>query len=202
MSWVSRNRHWILLALVAVTTVLAVGTVGVGLLSVLAGLVGGAGLGTVLGNAALVVLVAALLVAADLAFAVAFLVTAARRASLPGLPSVENEWAAERLERAEAVFPPLARLGLADRFAVSNETKRERLKRRYVDGELTEPEYEHRLRELLDEEDEPVAADVDALDADLAGGRSGTADDAESTDDTSERDREAQRTRELDAESE
>ena len=201
MSWVSRNRHWILLALVAVTTVLAVGTVGVGLLIVLAGLAGGAGLGTVLGNAALVVLVAAVLVAADLALAVAFLVTVARRASLPGLSSVENEWAATRLERAEAVFPPLARLGLADRVAVSNETKRERLKQRYVDGELTEPEYERRLRTVLDEEDGDTAAtDVDALDADLAAGRSAT-DDVDRAGVTGESDHETSRT-ELDRETE
>lgn len=200
MSWVNRNRHWILLALVAVTTVLAVGTVGVGLLAVLAGVASGAGLGAVLADAALVALVVAVLVAADLAFAVAFLATVARRASLPGLPLVENERLAAGFERAEAVFPPLARLGLADRFALSNETKRERLKRRYVDGELTEPEYERRLRDLLDAEDDRAATDVDALDADLAVGRSreGHGSDAGAT--TS--DRERRRTRELDAESE
>lgn len=166
MSWLSRNAHWLLLALVAVTTVLTVGTVGVGLFAVLAGLAGGASLGAVLGDAALILLIAACLVAADLAFAVGFLVTLARRASLPSLP--ENDRVATVLARFERAVPPLSRLGLSDRFAVSQATKRERLKRRYVDGELSQTEYERRVRELLDEERAVSVTDVDELDADLA----------------------------------
>jgi uncharacterized membrane protein len=168
VSWFSRNAHWLLLALVAVTTVLAAGTVGVGLFAVLAGLAGGASLGAVLSDAALVLLIAAFLVAADLAFAVGFLVTLARRASLPSLP--ENDRVANGFARAERVVPPLARLGLSDRFAVSQATKRERLKRRYVEGDLTETEYERRVREILDEEREVSVSDVDELDTDLAAG--------------------------------
>lgn len=169
MSWFTRNAHWLLLALVAVTTVLAVGTVGVGLFAVLAGLAGGASLGAVLGDAALVLLIAALLVAADLAFAVGFLVTLARRASLPSLP--ENDRAAAALARAERVVPLLSRLGLSERVAVSQATRRERLKRRYVEGDLTETEYERRVRELLDAERAVSVSDVDELDANLAAGR-------------------------------
>ena len=169
MSWLGRNAHWLLLALVGVTTVLAVGTVGVGVFAVLAGLAGGASLGAVLSDAALVLLIAACLVAADLAFAVGFLVTLARRASLPSLP--ENDRLADALARVERAVPPLSRLGLSDRFAVSQATRRERLKRRYVDGELTQTEYERRVRELLDEERAVSDSDVDELDADLAAGR-------------------------------
>lgn len=173
MSWFSRNRHWLLLALVAVTTVLAVGTVGVGLVAVLAGLAGGAGLGAVLGDVALVLSIAALLVAADVAFALAFLVTLARRASLPSLP--ENDRVADGFERAERLVPPLSRLALADRFAVSTETKRERLKERYVDGELTEVEYERRLQALLAEADDDAAVSAgDEIEADLAAGEEQT----------------------------
>lgn len=167
MSWFSRNRHWLLLALVAVTTVLAVGTVVAGLLVVLAGLAGGAGLGAVLGDAALVLLLAALLVAADAAFAVAFLVTLVRRASLPSVP--EHEGLATAFERAERLVPPLATLGLSEAFAVSTETKRERLKEQYVAGEVTQAEYERRLRELLAAEEDDVS-DVAELDADLGAG--------------------------------
>jgi len=173
VSWFSRNRHWLLLALVAVTTVLAVGTVGVGLVAVLAGLAGGAGLGAVLGDVALVLSIAALLVAADVAFALAFLVTLARRASLPSLP--ENDRVADGFERAERLVPPLSRLALADRFAVSTETKRERLKERYVDGELTEVEYERRLQALLAEADDDAAVSAgDEIEADLAAGEEQT----------------------------
>ncbi|WP_018258007.1 SHOCT domain-containing protein [Halomicrobium katesii] len=168
MSWFSRNRHWLLLALVAVTTVLAVGTVGVGLVAVLAGLAGGAGLGAVLGDVALVLSIAALLVAADVAFVLAFLVTLARRASLPSLP--ENDRVADGFERAERLVPPLSRLALADRFAVSTETRRERLKERYVDGELTEVEYERQLQALLAEADDAAASAGDQIEADLAAG--------------------------------
>lgn len=170
MSWFSRNRHWLLLALVAVTTVLVGGTVVVGLLSVLAALAGGAGLGAALGNAALVLLIAALLTAADLAFAMAFLVTVARRVSLPAPP--ESERIANGFERVENVIPPVARLGLSATFAVSTETKRERLKQRYVDDEITQVEYEQQLRALLAAEgDDDSITDVDELDADLAAGR-------------------------------
>ncbi|NLV11450.1 SHOCT domain-containing protein [Halomicrobium mukohataei] len=173
MSWFSRNRHWLLLALVAVTTVLAVGTVGVGLVAVLAGLAGGAGLGAVLGDVALVLSIAALLVAADVAFALAFLVTLARRASLPSLP--ENDRVADGFERAERLVPPLSRLGLADRFAVSTETKRERLKERYVDGDLTEVEYERQLQVLLAEADDDAAVSAgDEIEPDLAAGEEQT----------------------------
>lgn len=172
MSWFSRNRHWLLLALVAVTTVLVVGTVGVGLLAVLAGLAGGAGVGAVLGDAALVLLIAAVLVAADLALALAFLVTIVRRVSLPDPPSLpESERVSNGFERIERAVPPFERLGLSEAFAVSTETKRERLKERYVDGELTQVEYERRLRDLLADEDDPDhVTDVDELDADLAAG--------------------------------
>lgn len=169
MSWFSRNRHWLLLALVAVTTVLVGGTVVVGLLSVLAALAGGAGLGAALGNAALVLLIAALLTAADLAFAMAFLVTVARRVSLPAPP--ESERIANGFERVENVIPPVARLGLSETFAVSTETKRERLKQRYVDDEITQVEYEQQLRALLAAEGDDSITDVDELDADLAAGR-------------------------------
>lgn len=203
MSWISRNRHWLLLALVAVTTVFAVGTVGVGLLSVLAGLAGGASLGAVLGDAALVLLIAAALVAADLVFALGFFVTVARRVSLPSLPSVpENDRVSNAFARAERAVPPLARLGLADRFAVSIETKRARLKRRYVDGELTEPAYERRLRDLLEEADESAVTDVDAIDADLRAGQTApSAGDSERIDAT-ETDRDVGSTAQLDAETE
>lgn len=177
MSWISRNRHWILLALVAVTTVLALGTVGVGLLVVLAGLASGAGVGAVLGDAALALLIAALLVAADTAFALGFLVTVARRVPSPSLP--ENERAAETATRLERAVPQMSRLELSERFAVSTEKKRERLKQRYVDDELTQVEYERRLQALLAEEtgDETVS-DVDELDADLAVGRTTDRDDS------------------------
>jgi len=188
VSWFDRNRHWILLALVAVTTVLAVGTVGVGLLSVLAGLASGAGIGAVLGDAALVLLIAATLVAADLAFAIAFLVTVTRRVSGPALPSLpESERLSNALDRAERTFPSLARFGLSDRLALSAETKRERLKQRYVNDELTQIEYERKLDALLaDESDTDVdRSTVDNLDAGPAAG----GDDETATTDERETDR-------------
>lgn len=179
MSWFSRNRHWLLLALIAVTTVLVVGTVGVGLLAVLAGLAGGASVGAVLADAALVLLIAALLVAADLALAVGFLATIARRASLPSLPALpENERAASAFKRIENAVPQLSRFGLSDQFAVSTETKREQLTQQYVNDQLTQREYERRLQSLLTEERRAdTITDVDELDADLAANSESRPDD-------------------------
>lgn len=195
VSWIDRNRLWILLALVAVTTVLVAGTVAAGVLAVLAGLLAGASVGAVLTDAALFLGLTALLVAADLAFGLAFFVTVVRSASLPTSARLAN-W----LSRVERVVPPLRALGLAGRFEPSLETKRERLKRRYVSGELTEPEYERELKKLLDDEDETVVGmdDVDRIDANLLAAEDGTdpsagLDGSEPTDSYSEHNREYER---------
>jgi hypothetical protein len=58
---------------------------------------------------------------------------------------------AERLARLESRARPLSRLGLADRVAPAEYTPLvDPLKRRYVDGDLDDVEFERRLEALLD----------------------------------------------------
>lgn len=158
MSWIHRNLPWLLLAGVLAATALTAGVLVAGTLAVVASLLGGAGIATVLGSAAAVLGVAVTLAAVDAVLAVALLVTAARRASLPTSPRT-----AALLRSLGRVAPGLGN-GLADRFEPTVEERKRRLKRRYVDGELSELEFERRLRDLLDE------AEADGAEADEAAG--------------------------------
>jgi hypothetical protein len=58
--------------------------------------------------------------------------------------------AAERVARVETRAPPLGRLGIADRIAPASYTPLvDPLKRQYVDGDISEGEFERRLEPLL-----------------------------------------------------
>ncbi|WP_135805324.1 SHOCT domain-containing protein [Halorussus marinus] len=74
-------------------------------------------------------------------------VAAVRRASLP-----RDERLARVARGVERVSGDAREYGLADRFEPTTEDRIEALKREYVDGEITELEYERRLRELLEDE--------------------------------------------------
>lgn len=146
MSWVDRNLPWLLLALIVAASLALVGAIGVGVVLLLQGLLAGAALSALLGDLALVVGAVTLLGALDVAFVVALVVTVLRRASFP-----TDERLAARFETAERWVPPLRDLALSERFAPSVEERRQRLQERYVDGELSEIEFERRLDDLLDE---------------------------------------------------
>lgn len=148
MTWFERNGHWALLALVAVTTAAAVGTVAASSLALLAALLSGATLATLLADAAAAVALVAALVAADLVFAVALVVTVVRRASLP-----RSDRLASAFALLERLFPPLRGIAFSRRFEPTVEDRERALKRRYVDGELSERSFERELRALLADAD-------------------------------------------------
>lgn len=75
-------------------------------------------------------------------------VAAVRRASLP-----RDERFARVARGVERVSGEAREFGLAERFEPTTEDRIESLKREYVDGEITELEYERRLRELLADEE-------------------------------------------------
>lgn len=131
-------------------------------LVVLTGLASGAALVALI-EAAVPALAAAVVLVPLLALSVVGLLwSLARNASLPRSDLVAN--AAERLERE---YPPLRTVGLSDLLAPPEPSPAEReeralddLKRRYVNGELTEAEFERKVDRLVENEtvDEARAA--------------------------------------------
>ncbi|MFB9812103.1 hypothetical protein [Haloarcula sebkhae] len=159
MNWVRDNRLLLLFAAVVLTTL---GTVGLGIVGVVATVGALLGGGAVVQTFAGFLLGTLLLVGVDIVFSVALVRALARRASVP-----KSQRVAGRLDRLESVVPPLASLGLSDVFAPPEPTIEERheaLTRRYVEGELSEAEYERELQALLGEDEDPeteLQADAD-----------------------------------------
>lgn len=159
MNWVRDNRLLLLFAAVVLTTL---GTVGLGIVGVVAtagALLGG---GAVVETFATFLLGTLLLAGLDIVFSVALVRALARRASVP-----KSQRVAGALARLESVVPPLASLGLSAVFAPPEPTVEERheaLTRRYVDGDLSEAEYERELQALLGEAEDPDATLLDGTD--------------------------------------
>jgi hypothetical protein len=163
VSWLSDNRHWLLFA---ATVLSGLGTVGVAIVGVLATL------STLLTGGSLVLTVGTFLLGTlllgglTLVFAAALGSTLASRASLPSLP--RNERMANTMHGLEAAVPPLRALGLADRLEPTVEERRAALTERYVEGELSEREFESKLQALLDEEGQRRIRDVETAESDAA----------------------------------
>lgn len=151
------NRLLLLFAAVVLTTLGAVGLGIVGVVATLGALLGG---GAVVQTFGTFLLGTLLLMGVDIVFSVALVRELARQASVP-----KSQRVAAGLASLESVFPPLASLGLSDVFEPPEPTVEERheeLTHRYVEGELSEAEYERELQALLGEADDP---DTDPLDA-------------------------------------
>jgi hypothetical protein len=157
VNWVRNNRLLLLFAAVVLTTLGAVGLGIVGVVATVGALLGG---GAVVQTFAVSLLGTLLLVGVDIVFSVALVRELARQASVP-----KSQRVAAGLAGLESVVPPLASLGLSDVFEPPEPTVEERheeLTSRYVEGELSEAEYERELQALLGEADGP---DTDLLDA-------------------------------------
>ncbi|SFS01585.1 hypothetical protein SAMN05216559_2518 [Halomicrobium zhouii] len=161
MSWFSRNAHWVTLALSLVVGYVIVGFLGVSALALLAGAFGGASPGALLADAAVVVGVAGLLILAEVTLTVAFVVSVVRRLSFP-----TSDRAAWVFSLLETVLPPIRGLGLSERFAPSLEERERAIKRRYVEGDLSERDFEREMLDLLAEAEpeSPLADHTDPLD--------------------------------------
>jgi len=151
VSVLADNRHWLLFAATVLSGLSTVGVAVVGLLATVSVLLTGGSLLLTVGVSLLATL---LLGGLTLVVAAGLLSTLASRASLPSIP--RSQRAANVLYGLEAAVPPLRRLGLADRVEPSLEDRRAALKQRYVDGELSEHQFEAALHELLDEEERRV----------------------------------------------
>jgi len=148
VSLLADNRHWLLFAATVLSGLSTVGVAGIGVLATVSVLVTG---GSLLLTVGAFLLGTLLLGGLTLVFAAALLSTLATRASLPSVP--RNQRAANVLAGLEAAVPPLGRLGLADRLEPTLEDRRAALKQRYVDGELSEHQFETALSDLLESEE-------------------------------------------------
>lgn len=149
MSWLADNRHWLLFAATVLSGLSAAGTAVVGVLATVSVLVTGGSLVLTVGGFLLGTL---LLGGLTLVFAAALLSALASRASLP-----RSQRVATVLHGLEAVVPPLRQLGLANRVEPTPEERRTALEERYVNGELSERQFEAALADLLEEEDRRVS---------------------------------------------
>ena len=143
-----------LLGLVLSGLLLTFGAGYIGLV-VVSGLLSGAPVvGALLDIAVPVIVGGALLVVLVLVSGFAFLYVLLRSVSLPRSARV-----ASVVARLEGAYPPLGRVGLADRLAPPEPSAEERVERaladlkgRYVDGGMTEAEFERRVDRLVSNE--------------------------------------------------
>jgi hypothetical protein len=128
-----------------------VGIVGFGLVAAFSALVAppaGASLVLVLLEAVAPYLAASVLMAMlSVVLLVGVVVAAVRSASIP-----RNDRLARFVRLLERYSPEARRLGLSERLEPTTEERIEDLKQQYVEGEITELEYERRLQDLMSEE--------------------------------------------------
>jgi hypothetical protein len=147
------NRDWLLFAGMLFGGLGAVGTAVVGVIAVISTLLTG---GSLIAAAGSFVLATLGLAGVSILCAVALVISLARRASLPRSQRVANIF-----ERAESIVPPLASLGLSNRFEPTVAEQKEALIERYVDGELSEAALEAELEHLLDDERDSEPSPID-----------------------------------------
>jgi len=151
VSVLTENRHWLLFAATVLSGLSTVSVALVGVLATVSVLVTGGSLVPTIGAFLLATL---LLSGLTLVCGVGLLSTLANRTSLPSMP--RNQRVANVFHGLEAAVPPLRRLGLADRLEPTLEERRATLTQRYVDGELSEHQFETALSDLLNEEQRRV----------------------------------------------
>lgn len=151
MGLVDDSRLKALLGAFLVSLFLLVALVGFGFVAAVSALAGptpGAPLLVALLNAVAPYLVASALVGTlSFVLLVGLVVVGVRQASLP-----RDERLARVGRLVERHSSEAREVGLADRFEPTTEDRIDELKQRYVEGEITELEYERRLQDLMSEE--------------------------------------------------
>ncbi|NUB94008.1 SHOCT domain-containing protein [Haloterrigena sp. SYSU A558-1] len=147
------SRHWLYFGGFVVTGILLVGVGLLGLFDALSVLSGGTTYSeevlvlAMLGAAAEWVVAAVVLGLIAIAFLVATVVSVLRTASLP-----RSDRLVSIVERLEREYPVLRQLDASERVEPTTEDRRQRLKEQYVDGEISEAEFEREMQRLLDDD--------------------------------------------------
>lgn len=146
------SRHWLYFGGFVITGVLLVGAALMGLLEGLSALSGGvpAGEGGVLlvmlAAAAEWVMISIVLGIVASVFLVATVVSVLRNASIP-----RDDRLVGVVEWLERRYPVLRRFDVAEKVEPTLEDRRRQLKAKYVDGEISEAEFERRMERLMND---------------------------------------------------
>ena len=147
------SRHWLYFGGFVVTGMLLVGVGLLGLFDALSVLTGGTTYSeeflvlAMLGAAAEWVVAAIVLGLITVAFLVATVVSVLRATSLP-----RSDRLVSIVERLEREYPILRQFDVSERVEPTTEDRRQQLKEQYVDGEISEAEFEREMQRLLDDD--------------------------------------------------
>lgn len=148
------SRHWLYFGGFVVTGVLLVGAGLVGLIEGLSALSGGVPaseefvLLTMLGAAAEWVVAVLVLGIVAVAFLAATIVSVLRTASLP-----RDDRLVSIVQVLERRYPVLGQFDVSDKVEPTAADRQQRLKEQYMNGEITEIEFERKMEELMQDED-------------------------------------------------
>jgi uncharacterized membrane protein len=146
------SRRWLYFGGFVLSSLLVVGA---GLMALLEGLTAlSAGfppgeefvLLAMLGAAAEWIVAAVVLALVALVFLVATLVSVLRNASLP-----RGDRLVSVVERLERKYPTLRQFDVSEKVEPTTEDRKQQLKQQYVDGELSDAEFEREMDRLLDD---------------------------------------------------
>ena len=146
------SRRWLYFCGFVITTVLLVGASLLGVLEALSAFSTGVPaneesiLLELLGAAAEWVVAVLALGIVALLFLTATVVSVLRNASLP-----RDDRLVSIVERVERRYPALRRFDTAQRFQPTMEDRQQRLREQYVQGEISEAEFEREMAQVMDE---------------------------------------------------
>ena len=146
------SRHWLYFGGFVVTTVLLVGASLLGILEALSTFSTGVPaneefiLLELLGAAAEWVVAVLALGIVALMFLAATVVSVLRSASLP-----RNDRLVSIVERVERRYPLLRHFDVAEKVKPTMEDRQQRIREQYVQGEISEAEFEHEMAQVMDE---------------------------------------------------
>ena len=156
------SRHWLYFGGFVVTTVLLVGASLLGILEALSTFSTGVPaneefiLLELLGAAAEWVVAVLTLGIVALMFLAATVVSVLRSASLP-----RNDRLVSIVERVERRYPLLRHFDVAEKVKPTMEDRQQRLREQYVQGEISETEFEREMAQVMDETpDEPSQSET------------------------------------------
>ncbi|ELZ00083.1 SHOCT domain-containing protein [Natrialba asiatica] len=155
------SRHWLYFGGFAITGLLLVGTGLLGLLDALSVMAGGASYSeefavlAMLAEAREWVVLTLVLGLLATAFLAATVVSVLRHASLP-----RSDRLVALVERLEYRYPVLRQFDASQRVEPTTEDRKQRLKERYVAGEISDDAFEREMAQLMDDDSSDANANT------------------------------------------
>lgn len=146
------SRHWLYFGGFVITGILLAGVGMMGLLDALSVLSGGMAyneefvLLAMVGEAAEWVVIGLVLGLLAVMFLAATVISILRNASLP-----RDDRLAAIVEWLERKYPPLRHFDVSQKVELTVEDRKQRLKERYIAGEISEEEFERKMEQLIND---------------------------------------------------